>query len=152
MNHLAQLYQYIKTLSEQDDMVNKVLKGNLSEVDLNKINIPILVNININSGNFTNGNTVVFNVELACLAQRDINKEINTDDFWGQDNEVDNLNETHAILNRIWLKMLKDFEKNFITASENPTLQAIILDTTKLMDGWLLTFDVEMPNNIINLC
>lgn len=152
MNHLSQLYQYIKTIAEGDSNVNKVIKGLQSEIDLDKMIIPPLVNINITSGSFTNGNTINFNVELVCLAQRDINKEVRTDDFWEQDNEIDNLNETHAILNRMWLKMFRDFEKNNITASENPSLQAIIFGTAKLLDGWILTFDVEMPNNVISLC
>jgi hypothetical protein len=152
MNHLSQLYQYIKTIAEEDSNVNHVIKGTVGEVDLDKMIIPPVVNININSGSFTNGNTVNFNVELVCLAQRDINKEVRTDDFWEQDNEIDNLNETHAILNRMWLKMYRDFEKNNITASENPTLTAIIFGTAKLLDGWLLTFEVEMPNDMISLC
>lgn len=152
MNHLSQLYTYIKQIAEEDINVNHVTKGNISEVDLDKIIIPTVINININSGSFTNGNTINFTVELVCLAQRNINKEVRTDDFWGQDNEVDNLNETHAILNRMWLKMYRDFDKNNITASENPTLTAIIFGTAKLMDGWLLQFDVEMPNDKISLC
>lgn len=152
MNHFSQLYQYIKTIAEQDSNVNKVIKGLQSEVDLDKMIIPPIVNINIVSGSFTNGNTLVFNVELACLAQRDINKEVADDDFLSHDNEIDNLNETHAILNRMWLKMYEDFEKNNITASENPTLQAVVFGTSKLLDGWVLTFDVEMSNSVINLC
>jgi hypothetical protein len=152
MNHYTQLLYYIKGLAENDGGVNHVSKGNLNESDVDKMVLPTLVNIDINTGSFTNGNTVNFTVELACLAQRDFNKEIRTDDFWYQDNESDNMNETHAILNRLWLTMYKDFEKENITASENPTLTAIVFGTAKVLDGWLLTFDVEIPNNIINLC
>lgn len=152
MNHLSELYNYIKEIAEQDDNINVVLRGLQSEVDLDKMIIPPLVNINIVSGSFSNGSTVSFNVELVCLAQRDINKEVLIDRFWKQDNEIDNLNETHAILNRMWLKMYKDFEKNNITASENPNLNAIVFGTAKLLDGWVMNFDVDMPNNKINLC
>jgi hypothetical protein len=152
MNHYTQLLYYIKQLAEADPFINHVRKGNLDEADVDKMIIPTLINIDINSGSFTNGNTVNFTVELACLAQRDINKEIRTDDFWLQDNEADNLNETHAVLNRLWLMMYRDFERNNITASENPSLTAIIFGTAKILDGWLLTFDVEMPNDVINLC
>jgi hypothetical protein len=152
MNHYTQLLYYIKQLAEADPFINHVTKGNLDEADVDKMIIPTLINIDINSGSFTNGNTVNFTVELACLAQRDINKEIRTDDFWLQDNEADNLNETHAVLNRLWLMMYRDFERNNITASENPSLTAIVFGTAKILDGWLLTFDVEMPNDVINLC
>ena len=152
MNAYSTLLIYLKRLAEEDANVNHVTKGDFNEVDLDKMIIPPVVNINILSGSFSNGNTVSFNVELAALQQRDINKEVRTDDFWEQDNEVDNLNETHAILNRIWLKMYRDFEKNNITSSENPNLEAIIFGTAKTLDGWLMTFEVEMPNNIIDIC
>ena len=152
MNQYTELLTYIKQLAESDPNVNHVTKGGIGEVDLDKMIIPPVVNISINSGSFTNGSTVLFSVELACLALRDINKEIRTDDFWLQDNEVDNLNETLAILNRIWTKMLKDFEKRNITSSENPTFNAIIFGTAKIMDGWVLDFDVELPNTTLNLC
>ena len=153
MNHFTQLLYYIKQLAEADPFINHVTKGELSEVDVDKMIIPALINIEINSGGFTNTNTVVFNVELACLAERDINKsEVRTDDFWLQDNEADNMNETHAVLNRLWSLMYRDFAENNIRASENPSLESIRFGTAKLLDGWLLTFDVEMPNNKINLC
>lgn len=152
MNQYSTLLYYIKELAESDGFINHVTQGELSEATLDKMIIPTLLNISINSGSFTNGNTVVFNVELACLAKRDINKEIRTDDFWLQDNEVDNMNETHASLNRLWNKMYVDFEKNNITSSENPSLTAITFGTNKLLDGWLLTFDVELPNTELNLC
>jgi flagellar basal body P-ring protein FlgI len=152
MNHYTQLLYYIKQLAESDSLVNHVTQGNISEVDVDKMIVPTLVNVTVTGGSFTNGSTVNLDVEIACLAQRDINKEVRTDDFWLQDNEVDNMNETLAILNRLWLTMYKDFEKNNITASENPTLSPIIYGTAKILDGWVLTFTVEMPNTTINLC
>jgi flagellar basal body P-ring protein FlgI len=152
MNQYTQLLYYIKELAESDSLVNHVTQGNISEVDVDKMIVPTLVNVTVTGGSFTNGSTVNLDVEIACLAQRDINKEVRTDDFWLQDNEVDNMNETLAILNRLWLTMYKDFEKNNITASENPTLSPIIYGTAKILDGWVLTFTVEMPNTTINLC
>jgi hypothetical protein len=75
-----------------------------------------------------------------------------TDQYWGQDNELDNHNTTLAILNRIWGKMYKDFENKNITASENPTFELGSMEGHKLLDGAVLTFQVELPNTTINLC
>jgi hypothetical protein len=152
MNQYSNLLYYIKQLAEADSFINHVTKGAFSEVDVDKMIVPTLVHIDITGGSFTNGSTIIFNVSLACLAQRDINKEVRTDDFWLQDNEVDNMNETLAVLNRLWLTMYKDFEKHNITSSENPSLEPIVYGTAKILDGWVLTFDVEMPNTTINLC
>ena len=152
MNHYSELLYYIKGLAEDDPFINHVTQGELVEATVDKMIIPTLINISITGGGFTNGNTITFDIELACLAQRDKNTEVRTDDFWLQDNEVDNLNETHAVLNRLWNKMYVDFEKENITSSENPRLTPIIFGDAKILDGWLLTFSVEMPNTIINLC
>ena len=111
-----------------------------------------LVNVIIESGGFTNGSTVNFNVELSCFDIRNINKEIQTDDFWGNDNEVDNHNLAIAVLNRLWNKMYIDFEENNITSSENPAFELGSFEAPKLLDGARLTFSVEVPNTTINLC
>lgn len=148
MNQLTELYSYIKQLAEQDSQVNKVTR----KQDLAKETVFPLVNVIIESGGFTNGSTVNFNIELSCFDIRDINKEIQTDDFWGQDNEVDNHNLAIAVLNRMWLKMYRDFEDNNITASENPNFELGSFEAPKLLDGARLTFTVEVPNTTINLC
>lgn len=148
MNQLTELYNYIKQLAEQDSQVNKITR----KQDLSKETIFPLVNVTIDSGGFTNGNLVTFNVELSCFDIRDINKEVQTDEFWGNDNEVDNHNLAIAVLNRMWLKMYVDFESNNITASENPTFELGSFEAPKLLDGARLTFTVEVPNTTINLC
>jgi len=150
MNQLTTLYIYLKELAEADSLVNSVMKT--VDIDLKKEVMYPLVNINIISGAFTNGQTVQFNIELACFNQRDVNKEINVDDFWGQDNEVDNHNLCVGVLNRMWLKMYTDFEENNITSSENPTFELGSFEGAKLVDGARLTFVIEVPNTELSLC
>ena len=111
-----------------------------------------MLNININTATFPSEGTILFSVELACLAVRDINKEVVTDKFWEQDNEVDNHNETLATLNRIWRTMNRDFNDNNITASSNPSIEKITGEKTNYVDGWSMSFDVEMPNVEVDLC
>jgi len=150
MNQLTQIYYYLKGLAESDSLVNTVLK--VVDIDLKKEQLYPLVNINIISGGFTNGSTVNFNIELACMNIRDINKEVNVDNFWGNDNEVDNHNLCVGVLNRMWLKMYTDFEDNNITASENPTFELGSFEGAKLVDGARLTFTIEVPNTELSLC
>ncbi len=152
MNHYTELLYYIKQIVDADDFVNTITQGDLDRYDLDKSNIFPLLHIDITSGGFTNGQTVIFNIEIACCADHDENKEINVDKFWGNDNEVDNLNECLAVLNRLWGYMHKDFGENNITSSENPSFDKLTGYGKNYLDGWLLTFDVEMPNTTINLC
>lgn len=153
MNHYTELLTYIKQLGEADPLINTITQGEFDRLDLDKGNIFPLLHTTVTGASFTNGSTIIFNVEIAALQQRDINKEINTDKFWLNDNEVDNLNEMLAVLNRLWGKMYKDFEDNNITSTENPTLSIVQPEqTTNLIEGWIISFDIEMPNTTISLC
>ena len=149
MNQYSELLTYIKQIAEQNTYLNTITKG--VDIDLNKANIFPLFNIEINSGSLNNG-TVTFAVELDCLDIRDINKEIVNDKFWEQDNEVDNHNNTFATLNRLWRIMNRDFNNNNITASDNPTITKITYSDKNLLDGWQMSFDVELPNTTLSLC
>jgi hypothetical protein len=152
MNHITQLYRYIKELVESDPLVNTVTKGEFDKIDLDKSNIFPLVHINVTGASFSNGQTVTFSVQVGCFSIRDENRQIHDDKFWDNDNEVDNLNDTMAVLNRMWTKMYTDFESNNITASENPSLDIVVHEYSNILDGWILNFDVEIPNIELSLC
>jgi len=152
MNQYSELLYFLKGLAEAHPLVNTVTKGDVSKMDLEKANIYPLVHISVDNANFTNGQTIIFDVTLSCLNQRDINKEIKTSKFWDNDNEVDNHNETLAILNDIWTRILRDWESRDITTSEDATLEKIEFEGGNILDGWSLSFQVEMPNTTISLC
>ncbi len=150
LNQYTELLYKIKALGDSDDYINTILKGNA--VDLNKIDIYPLLNIVIDGGSFPSDGTILFNVVLECVAIRDINKEVVTDKFWEQDNLSDNLNETMSALNRIWRSLNRTFEEDNITASDDPTFTKIEGEKKDFVDGWSLTFDVELPNITLDLC
>ena len=152
MNAYTEVLRYIKSLGEDDVFINTVTKTGGVDLDTYKGNIFPILDIFITSGSFPSNSMIRYTIELTCVDLRDINKEINTDKFWNNDNEVDNLNETQAVLNRIWLLMVKDFANNNITASTDPTIDPIIYEGKNIYDGWRLTFDVDVPNTDINLC
>ena len=152
MNAFSQLLNYIKLLGDADVFVNTITKTGGADLDTYKGNIFPILDIFVTGGSFPSNSLVRYTVELTCVNLRDINKEVVNDKFWSQDNEVDNMNETQAVLNRIWLNMVRDFASNNITASENPTLDPIEGEGTNIHDGWRLTFEVDVPNTTISLC
>jgi hypothetical protein len=152
LNQYSELLYYIKKLGEEDVFIKTITQGDTTEINLDKGNIFTLLHINIESGGFTNGSTILFDVLLQCMSLRDLSNEARDNKFEGNDNEIDNHNETLASLNRIWSIMYRDFEDNNITASENPTLTKRTFEGTDLYDGWDLTFQVEVPNTTLNLC
>jgi hypothetical protein len=152
MNHLSELYRYFKQLADSDDLVNSVRKLNPEQMAQDKELIFPLVNIFIDAGNFTNGNVISFEVQLSAWDIRDKNNELITDQYWGQDNEIDNHNMALGVLNRMWLEMYRNFEELNITASESPTFELGSMEGHKLLDGAVLSFTVEVPNTVISLC
>jgi len=151
MNQYTQVLNYLNQLAVESG-ANTVTKDAPSDIDLQKENIYPLVNISIANGSFTNGQTINFNVLIEAFTIRDINKEVVNDKFYGNDNEVDNHNEMLAIINRMWTSMYRDFADNLITASENPSFEKVTLDGLNMLDGWELTFAIDVPNTDLNLC
>ena len=152
MNHYTQVLNYLKGLAESDDFVNTVTQGDMSNVDLNKMNVFNLVHIDVLTAGFSNGQTITFDIEILSGQIRDSNKQDQGAKFWNQDNEPDNLNETLAVLNRMWFKMLDDFTDENIRVEETASLNHVTEWNKNLIDGWLMTFTIELPNTTISLC
>ena len=122
------------------------------DIDLNKANIFPLFNVDITNAEFTSNATVSFDVEMTCLAIRDLNNEDNKDKFYLNDNEIDNYNGTISALNVMWVRMHRDFCDKNITASDNPTLEQVTFSDKNLLDGWQMSLTVEMPIAEVDLC
>ena len=152
MNQYTELLNYFKSLCEADKFINTFTQGDTSDYDLDKGNIFPVCNIDILSANFPNPQTVSFSVQIACMQLRDSNKKTDMDKFWLQDNKVDNLNETLASLNRMWLIMFKDFEDRKISAEITSSILAVNEWNKNLVDGWLMNVDIILPNTTVSLC
>lgn len=152
MNTYSELLRYIRKLGGEDIFINTITQGDFADVDLDKKNIFPLMHISIGNASFPSHSVIRFDIQIGVFDIRDINKEVNDDKFNQNDNEQDNLNETLSSLNRIWLKMSKDFEENNITASDNPTLEIQTFTRKNLLDGWIMTFQADLPNTTLNLC
>ena len=144
------LIRYIKDLADSEDYIKTSTMG--EDIDLNKANIFPLFNVDITNAEFTSNATVSFDVEMTCLAIRDINNEDNKDKFYLNDNEIDNYNGTISALNVMWVRMHRDFCDKNITASDNPTLEQVTFSDKNLLDGWQMSLSVEMPIAEVNLC
>ena len=144
------LIRYIKDLADSEEYIKTSTMG--EDIDLNKANIFPLFNVDITNAEFTSNATVSFDVEMTCLAIRDINNEDNKDKFYLNDNEIDNYNGTISALNVMWVRMHRDFCDKNITASDNPTLEQVTFSDKNLLDGWQMSLTVEMPIAEVDLC
>ncbi len=69
MNQYTQILYYLKELAERDGFVNTVKQGEISELDIEKTNIFPLVNVAVTGGGFTNGQTILFNIDLKAFLE-----------------------------------------------------------------------------------
>lgn len=150
MNAYSELLNYFKQIGQP--LVSTITQGSMADIDISKQNIMPLLHVYIGNASFPSDSVIEFSVEIGCFDVLDTNKEINDDKYYGNVNDIDIMNDTLAILNRIWQLMMKDFEHVNITASENPSLGQSQHEKMNDLIGWVMTFQVQVPNVEINLC
>lgn len=143
--------QLLKDLLEQDTDVHTIVHGLRSGMDINKKNIFPLVHLQVTNSQADN-QYISFTFEVAVLDLRNISKEIVTDKFLKNDNELDNLNTTHAVLNRLITKLRLRNNESKIQLNNVPTLTPIIFEEMNLLDGWRTELELIIPNTEINVC
>jgi hypothetical protein len=151
MRDFYKVVDYLKTTLEADVNVHTITHGLRSMTDIDKKNIFPLVHLQVTSSSVLNG-SVNFTFEIAVVDLRNISKQIVTDKFLGNDNELDNLNTCHAVLNRL-VSILTNQNNEFgIQLVNAPTLQPIIFEESNLLDGWRTDLELIIPNNEIVVC
>lgn len=151
LNHYTELLAYIRQLALKDSLVKSVTQGDFDTLDLKKGQERNLVHVDLTGWNMPTGSTVVMTGQIGAFADRITYSKDEVDKFYRNSNEVDNLNETQAILNRIVSVMYSDFEDKRI----NMTLGAsadLYWNAATQLDGWILSFSIEMQNTTLSLC
>lgn len=143
--------QLLKDLLEEDINVHTIVHGLKSTMDINKKNIFPLAHLQVTSSTADN-QYISFNFEVAVLDIRNISKKIVTDKFLQNDNELDNLNTTHAVLNRLITKLRLRNNTDKIELNNIPTITPIIFEEMNLLDGWRTEIELIIPNTEINVC
>jgi len=151
MREFYKVVDYLKTTLEADINVHTITHGLRSMTDIDKKNIFPLVHLQVISSS-VDTSSVTFTFEIAVVDLRNISKQLVTDKFLGNDNELDNLNTCHAVLNRL-VSILRNKNNDYdIQLVNAPTLQPIIFEESNLLDGWRTDLDLIIPNNEIVVC
>lgn len=151
MREFYKVVDYLKTTLEEDINVHTITHGLRSMTDINKKNIFPLVHLQVLSSTPNNG-SVSFTFEVAVVDLRNISKQLVTDKFLSNDNELDNLNTCHAILNRLITKLINQNNEYNIQLATAPTMQPIIFEESNLLDGWRVDLELLIPNNETVVC
>ena len=153
MNHYTQILSYIKELADSDPLVNKVTQGEADKKLFDKITLFPLVHIYV--GGFSYGEnykTLVWDVTIGALQQRNNTNEQTTDNFYFNTNEVDNFNETSGIINRLVSRLAADLDKKKIKVTSSGGSDKLDEMYGEDKDGYVVSLSIEVPNDTINLC
>jgi hypothetical protein len=131
-------------------LLNTITQGT-DIIDNVKKNIFPLAHINIQSSTMQAGQ-VIFVFEVAIVDIRNVSKLQTVDKFLGNDNEIDNLNTTHGIMNYFVTKIKMKRNDDDIEVEDVSQLDPILLDFTNMLDGWKTTITLSIPNNEISVC
>lgn len=130
--------------------VNTVIEARDGDKDLYKKNIYPLAVVNPTSADFSNSRVTFFTFEVAVLDQRDISKEPG-DKYNGNDNYVDNLNITSAIINDLVNYLRLQNNDDLIELVSVTDANKVEMSGYNLLDGWFITLKLSVPN-IQNYC
>jgi hypothetical protein len=145
MNEVSKMYDFLIGLFQSNDLVNTISLVNTMDIDSNKENIYPLVNLDLRETD-TQDQAIVFSFRITILQQRDI-KPIKIDSkLLSNTNYVDNLNETHSILNKVinyLVRQNNDYDIEIVQQGTNKILKEFGLSN---LDGVQLDIDLAIPN------
>ena len=154
MQGIRGFYQLTETIKDQllnDENVNTVTTGDITEIDLSKQTIFPLSHIIVNNV-ITEEQYLSFNITVMAMDIVDESKEPSADIFRGNDNEQDVLNTQLAVLNRLTMILRKGTLYSELYQSDGtPNCEPFYERFENKLAGWACTFDVFIKNDI-NIC
>jgi len=145
------LTEKIKYELLNDQNVETVTYGDLTEVDLNKNTIFPLSHLIVNNVT-SQENTLVFNISVLCMDIVDFSKDAVVDPFVGNNNEQDILNTQLSVANRLVQKLrIGNLYRDKYQVVGDVSLEPFRDRFENNLAGWATTFDVMIENDI-NVC
>lgn len=144
-------YQLSETIKEQllqDQNINTVTTGNISDVNLNKQDIFPMGHIIVNSV-VDEEQVLRFNISVLAMDIVDFSKSETIDRFKGNNNEQDILNTQLAVLNRLIQRLRKgQLYTEMYQLDGSPSLLPFYDRFENNLAGWTATMDVLIYNDI----
>ena len=147
-------YQITETIKDQllnEDVINTVTTGDISDIDLSKQTIYPIAHIVIN--NVTLEEQVLrFNMSVLAMDTVDQSKDETVDIFRDNDNEHDVLNTQLAVVNKlVQVLRIGNLYRDKYQLDGDPSCEPFYDRFENQVAGWACTFDVLIENDI-NIC
>lgn len=139
--------KFIEESLLEDVNVNTVTYGVIEDVDLSKQEIYPLSHVNIPTVTALE-NALQFNITVIAMDLVDESKEETTDKYRGNNNEQDVLNTQLMVLNKLVSKIRRNRIIDNLELINDPVLEAFTDRFGNKVTGWVLTMDLQIPNDI----
>jgi len=138
----------LQTELNNDPLINTVSEGDIFSVDLSKQTIFPLCHIMVNSATFVD-NVIQYNISIIAMDIVDVSKDETTDNFRGNDNEQDILNQQISVLNRLYEKLRRGnlYDDNY-QVDGSPNVEPFIDRFENKLAGWTMSFNMNTPNTM----
>lgn len=165
MKEVYNIITLIKEHFKAEPLINTVKFGDVKEVDLNKTTIFPLTHFWIERAAFQ-GRTLTFTLNFMVLCTVDqvnteaiengSDTELNENIFkYGEDNLIDVLNETWAVVNRFLVEFM-DYRGDYGNAQYvlvgEPEANMLYEEMENKLSGWGFSMTIEVPNDKYDAC
>jgi hypothetical protein len=149
MTQVYDLLDKIKDELRANHHMNSVSFGDITEVNLNKMDIFPLAHLNI-SNVVIDSQFMTFTLQILCADIVDYTKEVVTpDQFYGVDNLQDVLNTQLQVINLIYSKLRRgSLRINKLQVDETISCQPFKERFENELAGWEAEIDIKMINDI----
>lgn len=149
---MTQFYDVLDKIKDELRMnpnVFSVTYGDITKVDLDKTTIFPLSHLNISNATIGE-HTVRFTLQLLCVDIVDYNKNVNPDDeFYGNDNMQDILNTQLQVVNDVVSQLRRGaLFTDKLQILEDVSVQPFMDRFENELAGWGADIVIEMPNDI----
>tara|TARA_R100000081_G_scaffold82638_1_gene50411 strand:- start:99 stop:557 length:459 start_codon:yes stop_codon:yes gene_type:complete len=149
MTQVYDLLDKIKDELRANHHMNSVSFGDITEVNLNKMDIFPLAHLNI-SNVVIDSQFMTFTLQILCADIVDYTKEVVTpDQFYGVDNLQDVLNTQLQVINLIYSKLRRgSLRINKLQVDETISCQPFKERFENELAGWEAEINIKMVNDI----
>lgn len=145
MNEISLLYNFLINHFNSNDLVNTISIVPTLEIDYNKENIYPLVNIDIQDSEVQT-DIVVVSFQITIVQQRDVRPVVTNSKLMDDTNFIDNINETHAIAERLINVLEKQNNPENVELVNVSNFKVLKNWSRNLLDGMQFSIDLSIPN------
>lgn len=145
MNELSLLFDFVFDHFKNSTLVHTVTFVDTRFIDNNKNNIYQLVNVDYNQSRVED-DAIIARFVITCVQQRNISPKVTDSKLRLNTNLIDNLNETHATLQRFINVLTRQHQPNNIELYSQTALTKLEDWNKNGLDGHQLTVELSIPN------